>query len=226
MSIGPRISVGICKSETEVKAELDADRSEARSPERRRMFDDMPECLNDLEELLYLVRANDFPTILGNRRYWLYQAMHEVQRLRNLSSEKVRLKTQAPETLNGRSEREKYEYANEMLERFIKEDKDRVIVPDYRLAFRSWWLLAAGVWCAVLTFTTFDHYWLYQLSRWVVCAVAIHGALKFETSWKWVLWTLAVLFNPIVPFHFGRNAWQVVDGLAAVSLFISSFLKK
>jgi hypothetical protein len=90
----------------------------------------------------------------------------------------------------------------------------------------SWLLLLAGVWCIVLALANFDHYWPYQLSRWVVCAVAIHGALRFETGWKWVLWTLAVLFNPIVPVHFGRNAWQVVDGLAALCFFISNFLKK
>lgn len=227
MSISSGPIIGIIKSNAEVKAELDAERSEARSPDRLRMFNDMPERLNDLEELLHLVRVNEFQTILGNRRYWLSQAMHEVQRLRNLSGEMVRLKTRAPESLNGRPEREKYEYAREMLERFINEDRDRIAVPANRLYFCSWWLLlAAGVWCAVLTFTTFDHHWLYQLSRWVVCAVAVHGALRFETGWRWVLWTLAVLFNPIVPIHFGRNAWQVVDGLAAVILFVSSSLKK
>lgn len=137
-SIGPRMSVGICKLNAEVKAELDAERSEARSPDRLRMFEDMPERLNDLEELLYLVRVNEFPTILGNRRYWLSQAMNEVQRLRNLFGDKFRLKTRAPESLNGRPEREKYEYAHEMLEIFINEDRGMVIVPANHLCFCSW----------------------------------------------------------------------------------------
>lgn len=87
-------------------------------------------------------------------------------------------------------------------------------------------LLAAGIWCVVLTLAHFDAYWVYQLSRWGVCVAAIYGALQFENRWKWVLWILALLFNPLVPIRFGRDAWQVVDGIAAGVFFIASFLKK
>jgi hypothetical protein len=72
----------------------------------------------------------------------------------------------------------------------------------------------------------FNVYWVYQLSRWAVCAVAIYGAVQFENGWKWPLAVLALLFNPLVPIHFGRDAWQVVDGIAAGVFFISSFMKK
>lgn len=121
----------------------------------------MPERLNDLEELLHLVRVNEFPTILGNR------AMHEVQRLRNLAGENVRIKTRAPESLNGRPETEKYEYSRDMLKIFITEDSEGVILPVDRLYLNSWGMLAAGGWCFVLAFVEFPAIWVYQVSRWV-----------------------------------------------------------
>ena len=59
----------------------------AADPQRIRMVDNLPDHLKNLEELLCLVRVNDGGEILGHRRYWLSQAMLEVERLRNSASE-------------------------------------------------------------------------------------------------------------------------------------------
>ncbi len=36
-----------------------------------------------------------------------------------------------------------------------------------------------------------------------------------------LLGAVAVLFNPILPIHFSRDAWQVVDGLAAAVFLVT-----
>lgn len=95
------------------------------------------------------------------------------------------------------------------------------------MAMKNSVLLGAGVWCAVLALVHFDHYWVYQLSRWGVCAAAVFGAVTLAGKpWQWPLWALAVLFNPIAPIHFGRDVWQILDGVAALVFIIATFLKK
>jgi len=38
----------------------------------------------------------------------------------------------------------------------------------------------------------------------------------FERAWAvWVFGFVAVLFNPLVPFHINRDTWRVIDLLAA-----------
>lgn len=86
--------------------------------------------------------------------------------------------------------------------------------------------LASGVWCVILTLVHFDAYWVYQLSRWGGCAAAVFCALNVDKGWQWPLWVLALLFNPIAPIHFKRDAWQVIDGVAACVFFVSGFFKK
>lgn len=87
-------------------------------------------------------------------------------------------------------------------------------------------MIVAGVWCAVLAFVVFRDYGVYILSRWVITTAAIYGAVIIPTGWRFALVAVAVVFNPIVPLHLGRDVWKVVDAAAAVVFFISAFLKK
>jgi len=69
-------------------------------------------------------------------------------------------------------------------------------------------------------------YGYYRLLRWVTCCVAIASAIQLHRScrigWVWALSGLAVLFNPLIPFHFGRGTWMIFDG-AAGCLFLAVF---
>ena len=36
---------------------------------------------------------------------------------------------------------------------------------------------------------------------------------------------IGVVFNPLIPFHFKRNVWQIIDVLSAISILILGFVK-
>jgi hypothetical protein len=75
-------------------------------------------------------------------------------------------------------------------------------------------LLAA--WCLVLPFIDFDQIWVYQLTRIAVTIGAVFLAIALR-GWQMVAAVVfAILFNPILPIDFDKNAWMVVDLVAAV----------
>ncbi len=86
----------------------------------------------------------------------------------------------------------------------------------WRIAAAAACLVALGDW----------PYAYYQLLRWLVAGVAGASAwAAFEqgrTSWAWTLVAVAVLFNPLVPVHFDRDAWRVLDPATAVLLITAS----
>ncbi len=63
-------------------------------------------------------------------------------------------------------------------------------------------------------------YAYYQLLRFFVAGVAAHEAyLSFverRRAWCWTWIAIAIVFNPLVPIHFGRTIWNAVDVAAAV----------
>lgn len=55
------------------------------------------------------------------------------------------------------------------------------------------------------------------------------AVLAFENEnnyWWFVFVVIAILFNPVFPFHLGRELWQVVDLIVAAILVISLFTLK
>jgi hypothetical protein len=77
-------------------------------------------------------------------------------------------------------------------------------------------MLAAGKW----------PYSYYQIIRWVVLAAAVFAAYQgAATKRYWAVWlfaSLAVLFNPIVPIHFRRETWRVLDISAAAAFLLGA----
>lgn len=71
-------------------------------------------------------------------------------------------------------------------------------------------------------------YGYYVLLRLVVCLTA--GFLAWcsysanKNTWAWVMGFIVLFFNPIIPLHFGREVWIVVD--IAVAVIFSVFLFK
>ena len=68
-------------------------------------------------------------------------------------------------------------------------------------------------------------YGYYTFLRWVTCIVAGYtvylAANQKKIPWACVLAAIAVLFNPLVPIHLGRDTWTILDPLAAMLLLIS-----
>lgn len=70
-------------------------------------------------------------------------------------------------------------------------------------------------------------YSYYQFTRWAmtICSVylAYHYAEKEKKGWMWIFIALTILFNPIFPFYFAKNTWQVFDLLGTILLFTTFF---
>jgi len=47
-----------------------------------------------------------------------------------------------------------------------------------------------------------------------------------KQTWSWIFGFIALVFNPFIPLHLGRDLWVVVDLLVAVFLIISIFAFK
>jgi hypothetical protein len=69
-------------------------------------------------------------------------------------------------------------------------------------------------------------YDFYRLLRWLTFGVSIAlGVEKFrknQTGWLWSLGIIALIFNPLVPFDFGRGIWRIFNICASV-IFLSIF---
>ena|ERR1700722_7623972 len=93
-------------------------------------------------------------------------------------------------------------------------------------AFLTIYLLSIGV----LFFAFFKQpYWYYQCVHWIICGTAIFGVWYEYKSKKvafvWMFFAVAIAFNPLAPFYFHRNLWQIVDLIAAV-IFASALYRK
>lgn len=65
-------------------------------------------------------------------------------------------------------------------------------------------------------------YGFYRLLRWVVFLVALATAFRLRDSpgWMWGMGVVAVVFNPILPLHFDKAVWRVLDGGAGMVLLL------
>lgn len=63
-------------------------------------------------------------------------------------------------------------------------------------------------------------YGYYKAVRWVTCLTFAWSAIiAWHASFKKLVplfIAIAILFNPLIPFHFNRPIWQVLDALVAV----------
>jgi hypothetical protein len=82
-----------------------------------------------------------------------------------------------------------------------------------------WVCGAAATWCIVLALVEFDAGWVYQLSRWGLCAAAGWAAFTLRGWRRWALAVVAVLFNPIALIGFEEEEWRFVDWVSATAFF-------
>jgi len=89
-------------------------------------------------------------------------------------------------------------------------------------AYKTICLVIAG-WCFILPFLYFDQIWVYQLTRIAVTIAAVWLALILRSWQKISAMVIAILFNPLLPIDFDKDAWMVVDLSAAAFLAICAF---
>lgn len=73
-------------------------------------------------------------------------------------------------------------------------------------------------------------YGFFTLLRIVVCVTTAYSgwiAFKYEKEfWAWTYGIIAILFNPIIPLHLGRELWLLMDLFVAIFFIVSIFLFK
>jgi hypothetical protein len=71
-------------------------------------------------------------------------------------------------------------------------------------------------------------YDFFVLLRFIVCISAVYLAWlalnENQEKWIWAYGIVAILFNPFLPLHFGRDAWVIVDIITALFLITSGFI--
>jgi hypothetical protein len=72
-------------------------------------------------------------------------------------------------------------------------------------------------------------YGYYQFLRWTMLIIGGYSAYSFyklrNKIWLLIFSIIALLFNPIIPFTFQRETWQMIDIVVAI-IFIVSLFKK
>jgi hypothetical protein len=67
-------------------------------------------------------------------------------------------------------------------------------------------------------------YSFYTTTRWVIFLVCVWGAYQNrEILTKWIFIgfiVIGVLFNPLIPFRFSRDIWQVIDIAGGIGLIL------
>ena len=95
---------------------------------------------------------------------------------------------------------------------------DQVVVPR--------WPFVVAIVFVVLAIPPIWPYGYYMLLRLVVCGVAVYGAVQAHNQdregWTWLLGGMAVLFNPLIPVHLGKEAWVLIDLISAVLLGVAA----
>ncbi|MGH9878865.1 MAG: DUF6804 family protein [Nitrososphaerales archaeon] len=87
----------------------------------------------------------------------------------------------------------------------------------------------ARIVAAFMLFFALDRnpYDYYVLLRWVVCGVSVYGAwiaLELDKAgWFWCFGIIALVFNPLIPFHLSRETWTFID-IAGAMLLLGSIL--
>jgi len=75
-----------------------------------------------------------------------------------------------------------------------------------------------------------EEYSYYVLLRWIVCLTAVYIAYySYEaerTYWTWTMGIIALIFNPLIPFHLSKEIWTVVDFITATIFGITIFIFK
>lgn len=73
----------------------------------------------------------------------------------------------------------------------------------------------------ILLCAVFDNpYGYYQFLRWSIMIIGGYLAylsyISKKNNWTFIFIAITVLFNPIIPFYFSKDVWQILDIVTAV----------
>jgi len=67
----------------------------------------------------------------------------------------------------------------------------------------------------------------YSVLRWVTCGVGCYlttiAVDQKKLYWIWVFGAIAILFNPLIPIHFDKHSWRILDVITGV-VFLASIM--
>ena len=70
-------------------------------------------------------------------------------------------------------------------------------------------------------------YGYYILLRWIICGISIFVAYNLYEwgykGWVWILGSIALLFNPLIPVHLDKGTWVFVDLVVAGVYLVGIF---
>jgi len=73
-------------------------------------------------------------------------------------------------------------------------------------------------------------YGYYVLLRWIITGIALFIlsiANKLQRKgWVWLMSSIAILFNPLIPIHLDKETWVIIDFIVAILFFTSIFQVK
>lgn len=94
-------------------------------------------------------------------------------------------------------------------------------------------LLHFSVWSrllvASLLFWALDrhNYGYYTFLRWITCGIgAYYTYIAYKNgknTWAWILGIIALIFNPVIPFHLDRDIWASIDFVSGILIVVSIF---
>jgi len=89
------------------------------------------------------------------------------------------------------------------------------------------WLKVVAIFLLIGALFSIPYFAYYQLMNWVVVGAALVTAWQAHAynkgAWMWLFILVAVIFNPLAPFYFRTDVWQIADIVVAV-LFMISFI--
>ena len=85
-----------------------------------------------------------------------------------------------------------------------------------------WVLVGVALFCFIAA--TDLPYGYYLFLRWIACGTAIVAAiqsyLRNRIGMIWLMGIVALIFNPIAPFHFDKDTWRILDIGAGICFLI------
>ena len=88
---------------------------------------------------------------------------------------------------------------------------------------------AVRIFVAILLFWARDRhsYGYFILLRWTTCGVGVYFAYlshkRGKDTWVWIFWVIALIFNPLIPFHLGRDVWVPIDVITGILILASIY---
>jgi hypothetical protein len=75
-----------------------------------------------------------------------------------------------------------------------------------------------------------NEYGYYIFLRWVVCLSGAFFAYQAyqigKKYWAWIMGTITVLFNPIIPIYLNKEIWRPIDIISAGIFIVSLIILK